>query len=250
MKHSSKVGLAVLAATGMFVVGGASGAVANRLITGSEIARNTITADNLAKNSVGKSELQPGVVTNGKDGADGAPGAAGPVGPQGEQGPKGDKGDTGAPGSTGAKGDPGTSGVLSVQELWTSSAEVGSVEMGGHWLVDVEDNDAGDREIPVLTFELDRGTYLLDVTAQFFGGDDSSIDYGVVTIDQNGVNIPGTIWTGNLPGSYEDAGQANGGHVLTVTSDDTVIEILASVRGPLPAYVGAQAIVTQVNTVH
>ncbi|WP_243060922.1 collagen-like protein [Nocardioides sp. SR21] len=256
MKHSSKVGLAVLAATGMFVAGGASGAVAARLITGDQIARNTITADNLAPNSVGKSELAPGVVKNGKngaDGADGAPGPAGPAGPQGEQGPKGEPGAAGAQGpkgAPGAAGEPGDSGIVSIFEQWTSESDDGAEPMGGHWLVPVENNDGGDREVPVLTLELDRGTYRLDVTAQFFGGSECCYDYGVVTIDQDGGNIPGTIWTADLPGSYEDAGQTSGSHVITVTEDDTSIEVLASVRGSQPAYVGAQAIVTQVNTVH
>lgn len=238
MKHSSKVGLAVLAASGMLVVAGASGAVAGKLITGNQIARNTITADNLAKNSVGRSELAPGVVKDGKDGADGAPG---PAGPQGVQGPKGD------PGPAGSQGAPGDSGIVSIEELWTSASDAGAVPMAGHWLVPVLNNSGGDREVPVLTFELDRGTYRLDVTAQFFGGSESFIDYGVVTIDQDGLNLPGTVWTPDLPGTSDDAGQTTGSHLLTVTADDTVIEVLASVRGTQPAYVGAQAIVTQLT---
>lgn len=268
MKHSSKVGLAVLAASTMFVIGGASGAVAGKLITGNQIAKNTITAENLAKDSVGRSELAPGVVEDGVDGADGEDGATGPAGPAGAPGPKGDKGEPGtpgAPGSDGAKGEKGDPGVVSVQELWTSHDDSHAIAMGGHWVVPVAPNGSGDSEVPVLTFELDPGTYLLDVTAQFFGGTasnidvvdygggdvsgtDYGIDYGVVTIDQNGVNIPGTIWTGDLPGSLQDAGQTSGGHVLTVTAPNTVIQVLASVRGTQPAYVGAQAIITQVNT--
>lgn len=238
MKRSTKVSLAVLAATGMLAVAGTTGAVAARLITGDEIARDTITARNLAPNSVGRSELKPGVVTNGKDGADGQDGATGPAGPQGP------KGDTGAQGPRGPEGAPGEDAGPVVIRAWTETTPYSE-----HWrnpVVPVQANEGGgDLEVTVLRFELDPGTYLIDTTTQFFLGDGEGDDYGVATLYVDGENVPGTVFTGDLPGSSETAAQAGGTQLVSITEDGTEVEVRASVRGSWFALVGAQSVVTQ-----
>jgi hypothetical protein len=96
---------AIAGAIGLsLVVAGGTGALASKLITGAQIAKNTITAKNLAPNSVGDSELKDGLVTDGKDGA------PGPVGPQGAPGPAGPQGATGDRGPVGPQGNPGIPG--------------------------------------------------------------------------------------------------------------------------------------------
>lgn len=110
-----KGGAAVVLAAGLFAAGGLSSAVAGSLITGDDIAKNTITDRNLARDSVGRSELKSGIVTDGEDGTDGADGAQGPAGPQGAAGPAGAKGDTGEKGATGATGPAGAAGLAGGQ---------------------------------------------------------------------------------------------------------------------------------------
>jgi len=83
----------VLAATfALVLAAGTGGAVAAKLITGKQIARDTITAKNLAPKSVGKSELQPGLLKTGPTGSTGATGAQGPAGATGPAGPAGGAG--------------------------------------------------------------------------------------------------------------------------------------------------------------
>lgn len=124
----------------VLAMGGASGAVASKMITGADIKDGTITSADIANKGVKWADvadkavswrtLTPGAQgkvksfagkdgakgangtngTNGIDGANGEPGAAGakgdqgPQGPQGEQGAKGDKGDRGAQGPQGVHG--------------------------------------------------------------------------------------------------------------------------------------------------
>ena len=94
MKRNMKSGLAVVAAAGLFAAGGMSSAVADRLISGDDIARNTITAKNLAKDSVGKKQIKTDVFDKLKDGEQGPTGPAGEAGPAGVQGPAGPAGET------------------------------------------------------------------------------------------------------------------------------------------------------------
>jgi len=77
MNRSLKSGAIVLAAGVLFAVGGVSSAVAAKVITGNDIASQTITSRNLANDSVGRSELRSGTVQDGKDGKDGKNGKNG-----------------------------------------------------------------------------------------------------------------------------------------------------------------------------
>lgn len=96
MRISWKSGLAVVAAGALFAVGGIGTAVAAKKITGDDIAKNTITATNLASNSVGRSELQGNLGEAGPRGPAGAQGPAGPAGAAGPTGPAGASGLAGA----------------------------------------------------------------------------------------------------------------------------------------------------------
>jgi hypothetical protein len=110
MKTSMKSGIAVVAAAGLLVAGGATGAVAakmidgNRLkdgsVSGAKLERNAVDSRELAGNSVGRNHIKPGVL----DDLAGEAGQPGPQGPAGEQGPTGPAGAPGAPGANGADG--------------------------------------------------------------------------------------------------------------------------------------------------
>ena len=97
-----KTSAAVVIAGALFAAGGMATATAKSLITGDDIANNTVTAQNLAPNSVGKSELQAGL--EGKDGKDGKDGKTGPAGPAGESGTAGAEGTRGLQGLVGPAG--------------------------------------------------------------------------------------------------------------------------------------------------
>lgn len=119
MDKRIKTGGLVLAAASLFAAGSMGSAVAAKLITGDEIAKNTITKKNMDKNSVGGSELIGGSVQwwhlNGalKDRIDagGEPGPAGPAGPAGEDGETGPAGPQGPQGPQGLPGVSGMSGL-------------------------------------------------------------------------------------------------------------------------------------------
>jgi hypothetical protein len=256
MKRSSKVSLAVLAASGMFVVGGASGAVAGKLITGDQIARNTITAKNLAANSVGKSELKPGVVKRGKagkDGVDGVDGRDGAQGPAGPAGPAGEKGDTGA---RGPKGDPGTS---TTREVWTAVTPE-NLGFYNQNLAPVLANDGGvDGNIELVSIHLAEGSYDLDVMAQFFHpfGATPQVDFGVITMLVDGSPEGRTAWTSDIPDDvwiFADkmtwnGAQATASQLVEIPAGGATVEIAGSIRGTSDGYAGAQVIATKVDSV-
>jgi hypothetical protein len=82
------------------------------LITGSQIADNTIHNHNIHKNTVSLNRLTPGVQRLIKRaGQSGANGAAGATGAQGSTGANGTAGATGPAGPAGAKGDTGSQGL-------------------------------------------------------------------------------------------------------------------------------------------
>lgn len=85
-KRSISLRSGALALGLVVVLAGASGAAAARLITGDDIARQTITGRNVADDTLGKSKLKDNVL----DGITGPQGPQGPEGPEGPQGPKGD----------------------------------------------------------------------------------------------------------------------------------------------------------------
>ena len=96
MKKHLTTGAVVLTAAGLFAVGGVGSATAAKLITGDNIARNAITDRHLAADSVGGSELKPGIVsmlqqraTDGVDGKDGVNGSNGADGKDGKNGVSG-----------------------------------------------------------------------------------------------------------------------------------------------------------------
>lgn len=137
IKRHIKTAGAVVLAGALFAAGSMGAAAAKDLITGDQIADNTITSKNLAGGSVGESELKNGVLKgikgekgddgkrgprgetgpqgpageSGTAGAEGVRGLQGEQGPQGIQGPQGPRGSDGAPGLNGANGTNGTDGT-------------------------------------------------------------------------------------------------------------------------------------------
>jgi hypothetical protein len=110
MKRELKVGIAVVAAAGLFAVGGMSTAVAAKLITSSQIKDGTIRAVDLSDGvnaQLDKAGSEGPAGPAGPAGADGDTGPAGPSGPAGPAGPTGPSGPSGPSGNDGADGNDG-----------------------------------------------------------------------------------------------------------------------------------------------
>jgi hypothetical protein len=127
-----KTSAAVVAAGALFAAGGMASATAKNLITGDDIADNTVTAKNLAANSVGRAELRDGVVKDGKDGKTGPMGPQGPAGESGSAGAEGVRGLQGADGATGATGATGPAGPAGPQGIPGTPGRNGTDGVNGH----------------------------------------------------------------------------------------------------------------------
>lgn len=112
IKRNVKTGAAVVLAGALFAAGGMGTATAAKIINGSDIADNSITAQQLAGGSVGESELKNNVLKGikGEKGDDGKRGPKGDTGPAGESGAAGAEGVRGLPGADGATGATGPAG--------------------------------------------------------------------------------------------------------------------------------------------
>jgi hypothetical protein len=106
----------------------------------------------------------------GPQGAKGDTGPPGPTGPQGSkgdtgavglQGPQGLKGDTGAAGPQGVQGPAGAAGPAGVTNAYTTSA-AGNQEIAA----------IGQSPTQLLSLQLPAGSYVIEVSAQFFNGAD------------------------------------------------------------------------------
>ena len=249
LKRNTKAAVAVVAAAAILVVGGASGAVAGKLITGNQIAKDTITSKNLAPKSVGKSELAPSALKGFKDGVDGAQGPAGAVGAQGPKGAAGAQGAQGLQGAPGAPGAPGADAVLDTYD------EVTEPNADPNWhgapVVLVTPSPVnGTADVPqdILTFHLDKGEYRLDLAAQFVhfvpGADGE--DFGVVTVTVDGEPLGGQMWTSDIPSSNNVA-QTFGWQHVEVGADGADLAVKATVRGVRHAEAGAYVTVSKLG---
>ncbi|WP_426242152.1 hypothetical protein [Nocardioides sp. LHG3406-4] len=263
MNRSTKVTLSVVAAAGLFVAGSATGAVAGKLVTGDQIAKQTITGRNIAPQSVGMHKLKPGLrvaIAEGEEGAVGPKGDKGEQGVQGAVGPKGDKGDKGDKGETGAAGTNGTPGVNDVSLAITDATTPGASQNSGYWVVPLPGDqlDGGsDSEVDLLTFDLTAGRYLVDVTAQFYSLNPAHPEnYGVVTLYRgpdggSATNIPGTLFTADLPDNpaADNAGQTNGSQIIEVTAPTTIYARGSFRTGDTShqAVAGAQAVISRIG---
>jgi hypothetical protein len=139
MNRNLKTGSVVLVAAVAFAVGGTGSAIAARLITGDDIARNTITQRNLADDSVGKPQLKSGVL-------EGVRGPAGPAGQDGTDGKDGKDGLVGAYYSVAFydMGDTNAGAIATV----ACKAETDTAISGGVQTIGLDDTP-GDNNTPV-----------------------------------------------------------------------------------------------------
>lgn len=96
--------ITALALTGALIIGGASGAVADNLITSGDIKDGTIKAVDI------KPALVERFSESGEQGEQGEVGPQGPAGAKGDTGPAGPKGDAGVAGPAGPAGAQGPAG--------------------------------------------------------------------------------------------------------------------------------------------
>lgn len=109
--QSPAMSVAMLA---LFVaLSGTAVATTSAVITGRQIANNSITGIDVKNKSLGPADFKGSV--RGAPGADGAPGSPGQPGARGPKGDKGDQGETGATGANGAQGLDGPQGSQGLQ---------------------------------------------------------------------------------------------------------------------------------------
>jgi hypothetical protein len=98
-RHLSYANVAATLAL-VFAMGGGTAIAAQKLITGEQIAKGTITADNIKAHSLQAKDFKAGQLPSGARGPAGAAGATGAAGPVGTPGVPGAPGAPGANGST------------------------------------------------------------------------------------------------------------------------------------------------------
>lgn len=251
----SRLGAVAVGATIIAVVGGGS-AVAASQITSAQIKDQTIRSRDIATAGVGTSEIRDGNV-NVRDLSSQTKGYINDHG--GKDGAPGSKGDTGPAGSAGANGSNGAKGDTGMAQVTTHITDPNST-LGGLNVVPVPgQTGARDTDTTLLTFTLNKGTYLINGTAQFFHfvstGTDG-VDYGVISLLVSGRTDRGTAFTADIPGDGTNGAQTNANTYLTIPSDNTTLKVVGSIRpegngnGPHisePGQAGAQVIVTQVS---
>ena len=96
---------------------------------------------------------------------------------------------------------------------------------------------------------LNKGTYHLTATAQFFhfpaGGD--APDYGVVSTNLNGQPQPGTGFSSDIPNDGANAAQTTVATIVTIAADNTTLTLVGSIRGATAGQAGAQVLVMKVK---
>lgn len=105
-RFSLRLMLGLIAAVTLLMIGGASGAVADKLITGRQIKNNTITTADIKNRTITNKDLTAATRKSlrGKQGPAGEPGEAGSAGSTGATGPAGQPGPTGPVGPRGLSG--------------------------------------------------------------------------------------------------------------------------------------------------
>ena len=105
-----------------------------------------------------------------------------------------------------------------------------------------------DSRTPLVSVVLNRGTYHLTATAQFFhfpAG--SAVDYGVVSTNLNGQPQPGIGFTSDIPNDGNNGAQTTVTTILTIAADNTTLTLVGSIRGDTAGQAGAQVLVMKVR---
>jgi hypothetical protein len=106
---------------------------------------------------------------------------------------------------------------------------------------------AANSTTPVVTLVLDKGTWKLNGTAQFWhigAGSPTAPDYGVVTIPglQDGF---GKAWTADVPDGDNNAAQVSFNGTIKITTNDTPVVISGSFTGGNAGQAGVSVQATQ-----
>jgi hypothetical protein len=222
---------ATLLIAAILLVGATSGTTfAAQLITSADIKDKTIQRKDLKNHIVNTDKLKTGGVQYGdlSDGAkDKLKGKTGPAGPVGPAGP---------------------SGVIATSTAITAP----NAAYGGLNVVAVPASPAlgqNDSRTPLVSVVLNRGTYHLTATAQFFHfpAGAAAVDYGVVSTNVNGQPQPGTGWTSDIPNDGSNAGQTTVASIVTISADNTTVTLVGSIRGATAGQAGAQVLVMKVR---
>lgn len=220
----------VLTAALLLVVAGSGTTFAAQLITSADIKDKTIQRKDLKNHIVNTDKLKTGGVQYG-DLSDGAKsklqGKTGPAGPAGPVGP---------------------SGVIATSTAITAP----NAAYGGINVVNVPASPAlgqNDSRTPLVSVVLNRGTYHLTATAQFFHfpAGAAADDYGVVSTNLNGQPQPGIGFTSDIPSDGANGAQTTVATIVTISADNTTMTLVGSIRGATAGQAGAQVLVMKVR---
>jgi hypothetical protein len=107
--------------------------------------------------------------------------------------------------------------------------------------------EVGATETPLVTLVLDKGTWKINGTAQFWhltGGSPTDPDYGKVTVPglQSGFT---TNWTADVPNGGTNPAQVSFNGTIKITANDTPVVVTGSFTGTNTGQAGASVEATQ-----
>ncbi len=96
---------------------------------------------------------------------------------------------------------------------------------------------------------LNKGTYHLTATAQFFHfpAGAAAVDYGVVSTNVNGQPQPGIGFTSDIPNDGSNGAQTTVATIVTISADNATVTLVGSIRGATAGQAGAQILVMKVK---
>ena len=200
-----RAALLVVSSALVLLAAGTTGAVAQRLITGNDIADASVTGRDIKNGSLSGGDVRDGSITladlatkaTGTPGAQGPAGPAGPaggVGPAGQQGAVGSSGADGVPGPRGPAGAPGADGMPGPQGPAGPAGGDGGPGVFRSWTVHFIESGSMGRSGPLLTSTetLPPGT-LLELLNVNFSGPGFSTTCRASTVSLKAMTLEGVL---------------------------------------------------------
>ncbi|MEJ7832084.1 MAG: hypothetical protein WKF79_04165 [Nocardioides sp.] len=109
-------------------------------------------------------------------------------------------------------------------------------------------NGTADARIPLLSVQLDKGTYVVDATAQFLHltGSAPDVGYGVLSLSLAGSGYANAV-SADIPDNGNNPAQTSLTKVVTIGSDNTNLTVLGAIRGERSGQAGASVTITKVG---
>lgn len=109
-------------------------------------------------------------------------------------------------------------------------------------------NGSADVKVPLLVVQLDKGTYNVATTGQFWhlvGGADD-VGYGVLSLSLPGANGYANAVSADIPDNGNNPAQTSSTNVVKIIADNTNVTVLGAIRGDRNGQAGASVVITKV----